>query len=440
MALPANSTWEIRTATGAPTNGGGWVPGSSGTDYSQQASPQYSLTNGVANGTTTIATTSASSDMVGNIAYVAGGTGSITGARYQIVSQTTGVSIVVDRSTGLTAGTGVTINVGGALASIVTAVAAATQNNLIWCNGSQTITSTMTLSLSYNGSGGGVNYGCFTFIGYTATRGDGGRFTLTTATNSVNLITYSGGQYMFQNFLMSCTAGTPGYGIIAGTSTWYFDLVLVNCRVTGFEENIRSPYSTQIAIVPLTLINCEIDSAVSHGIETVSQIDIVDSYIHGNGGHGLYMTSASGQVETGFTIIGSVFYNNTNDGIHHLTAPSSQYSGCKALIVNSALVSNGGDGYNFASASAASINLINVIITQNGTGLSSGSAVTVVGTRFNCAFYGNTTKLSNFPTNSTDITLTGDPFTSKSTGDFTLNSTAGAGAACKAAGFQSTLI
>ena len=55
--------------------------------------------------------------MIGNIAYVAGGTGSVVGNWYQITGQSTGVSITVDRSTGLSAGTGVTINIGGALAT-----------------------------------------------------------------------------------------------------------------------------------------------------------------------------------------------------------------------------------------------------------------------------------------------------------------------------------
>src|SRR5579863_5594377 len=112
-ALPSTTVWEVRPTVGSNTNGGGFVTGSSGTDWSQFNAAQYALTNGVTNGTTTVATTSASADMVGNIAYIAGGTGSITAAWYQIVSQTTGVSIVVDRSTGLTAGSGVTINIGG---------------------------------------------------------------------------------------------------------------------------------------------------------------------------------------------------------------------------------------------------------------------------------------------------------------------------------------
>lgn len=436
MALPANTTFEVRTATGSDANGGGFIPGSGGTDYSQQTSAQFSGTNGVVSGTsfTSVSHSFVSTD-VGNLINLSAGSGVTTGL-YWIMSVTAGTA-TLDRSAGT--GTGATWAEGGALASLTFAVANATRNNLIWCKGSQALTSTLTLSLS-NDAGSAVNFAGFTFIGYSSTRGDGGRFTLTTATNSVDLITYSGGQYQFENFLMSCTAGTPGYGIIAGTVAWYFDLCLFNCRITGFEENIRSPYSTQIAILPITLIDCEIDSAVSHGIETVAQIDLIGCYIHGNGGNGLYLTIASGQVGTGFTATGCVFASNGGDGINHNTVQNNQYSTCKGLIQNCAFYSNTSGGYHFVGNQAVSLNLINNIFVLNGTALSGGSGESIVGKQLNNAFYGNTTLRANFPTSTSDITLTGDPFNNPSSGDFTLNGTTGAGAACKAAGFQSTLI
>ena len=56
------------------------------------------------------------------------------------------------------------------------------------------------------------------------------------------------------------------------------------------------------------------------------------------------------------------------------------------------------------------------------------------------AYYGNTSgALHNFPSLPGDVTLTGSPFTNPSGGDFTLNNTAGAGLACQAVGFPSSL-
>lgn len=118
MALSANTVLECRVS-GSDTNGGGFVTGASGTDWSQQDSAQYSVTDGVTAGTTTItsATASFGTDVVGNLIYVQGGTGGVTAGWYQIVSRTNSTTIVVDRSTGLTAGTGVTLKIGGALAT-----------------------------------------------------------------------------------------------------------------------------------------------------------------------------------------------------------------------------------------------------------------------------------------------------------------------------------
>lgn len=110
MPIGAACVWEVRT-TGNDTNGGGYAGG--GTDWSQQDAAQYSVTDGVTAGTTTItsATANFGTDVVGNVMYVQGGSGSITAGWYQIVSRTNSTTIVVDRSTGLTAGTGVTPSV-----------------------------------------------------------------------------------------------------------------------------------------------------------------------------------------------------------------------------------------------------------------------------------------------------------------------------------------
>ena len=116
MAIGAACVWEVRT-TGNDTNGGGYAGG--GTDWSQQDAAQYSVTDGVTAGTTTItsATANFGTDVVGNVMYVQGGTGSVTAGWYQIISRTNATTIVVDRSTGLTAGTGVTLKIGGAFAT-----------------------------------------------------------------------------------------------------------------------------------------------------------------------------------------------------------------------------------------------------------------------------------------------------------------------------------
>jgi len=116
MALSSSILYEIRQG-GSDTNGGGFKVGASGTDWTLQNSAQYALSNGQTQGSTVILLPAAATDMVGNTAYVSGGTGSVAANWYEITSVSVGTSITVDRSTGLTSGTGVTVNIGGAFAT-----------------------------------------------------------------------------------------------------------------------------------------------------------------------------------------------------------------------------------------------------------------------------------------------------------------------------------
>lgn len=116
MAIHGTMVWEARTtATVGNVNGGGFKPGASGTDYSQQDTAQYDLT-----GVTTAAadaillTASAASDMVGNIARINSGT-NFTVGWYEIISVVAGVSITLDRTCTTAAGSGGAVKIGGAL-------------------------------------------------------------------------------------------------------------------------------------------------------------------------------------------------------------------------------------------------------------------------------------------------------------------------------------
>lgn len=204
MSLASTVVWEVRT-DGADTNGGGFKAGASGTDWSQQASAQYAVTDAVTNGTTTItsATANFGTDVVGNVLYIAGGTGSIAAGRYEITGRTNSTTITVDRSTGLTTGTGATLNIGGALASPGLALSQHVAGNTVWIRAG-----TYTISTATPGAGGplhstGSNVGVSVY-GYTASRGDA---SLNSATLPVTL---------------SCTAGTMsvvkltagGYGAV----------------------------------------------------------------------------------------------------------------------------------------------------------------------------------------------------------------------------------
>lgn len=451
MALPASTVWEVRPTAGVDTNGGGFVPGSSGTDWTQQNAAKYALTNGVTNGTTTIATVSASADMVGNIVYVAGGTGSVTAAWYQIVSQITGVSITVDRSTGLTAGSGVTLNIGGALATVSQAFASATACNTVWIKNSGTYAVTSGISTSLQSGQSGSNGTVFMVIGYGSTRGDGTQITWTTPTNTVNLVTFAmsatyGGGFLFQNINFTCTAGTPGNGLfVTNNGGRGVNFSVFNCRFSGFASGISAlAYGNTNDFGNMLVENTEFTACTSYGFRNTAGI-LVNCYIHGNAGGGIEFNGTSTPLMT-FLVLRCTIYNNTGVGIGSFGTGQAGY---QLIVANCNIVSNTSNGIQFDNTNASGSGVLfvsNSIFVSNGV-VGIDSVLTLGGTAnlatfvglYN-AFYNNTSgNYANLSAQATDISLTGSPFNSPSTGDFSLNGTAGQGALCKGAGYQGTL-
>lgn len=443
MAFKNSVVWEVRSATGSNTNGGGFDPvsGSPGTDYSQQTSPQIAFTDLVIDGTTNTKITSVANPFtsahVGNIINITSGT-NFTVQRVQILS-VSGVIATCDKAVGTTSSTGGHGNLGGALATLTVACAQSVANNTIYCVGSET--KAVSLSLA-NSSSGGVNNPT-TIIGYTTTRGDGGRFLLTTSTNSCNLVTYDGSQYLLQNIYFQCTAGSPGDGIRASTSGFTYDLCLDNCRISGFNHNIYCPYNVEYLIIPITLNNCQLDSATADGIYSSATIIALNSYFKSNASAGIRMVLQNQSSQTLFCQ-GCTFYNNTGPGINQLAQVDSATNNTPLILLNCNFHVNGG-GYNCGTNGGAAISyaMINCVF-DSCVGAINGCVTgvnTFTGIQYNNAFRNNTSfNRSNFPPGIGDITLTAIPWTNPSADDFTLNSTSGGGLLLKASGFQSTVM
>lgn len=172
MAVYQTCQWEVRT-TGGSTNGGGYVPGGGGVDYSQQPTAQYTLTGLTANAAdTVINTASAASDMVGNIICIHAGTNFILGF-YEIISVSVGVSITVDRAcTGASAGSSGQGKIGGAFKTGTNLddefFEAITGGNIVWFqSGTHTLGEAVSVA-----SSGSTSTLPSEIIGYNATRGD----------------------------------------------------------------------------------------------------------------------------------------------------------------------------------------------------------------------------------------------------------------------------
>lgn len=447
MALAAATVWEVRPTVGAATNGGGFVAGASGTDYSQQNSKNtvgnnISTTDAVGVGTTTLtsATASFTAAIVGNIIYLTG-TGVTTGW-YQVTAFTNATTITLDRNPGTF--TGATMNIGGAVDHIATAYGAASLANTIYVKGSagnEVVTSALALV--------GQNLDPpFNFIGYGSTRGDGVKATWTTSTNSINLIVPGASNpnaYQFQNFAFTTTAGTPGTCFNGGLSSYINGVRFYNCSFASFSSAIATFFSSGVHFqaTGIWFDNCEISGSTGDGAAVGNNTYFFACYIHGNTGNGITANMNGGTDFAGEVIIDrTVLYNNGGKGAvcQGGTTVGAMFV---PIITHCAFVSNTSDGLNSTLMSSGSgITVRNCIFDSNGGwGFNPRSSQWGPLSIFANAYFNNT---SGTVSNSAfvgigDVTLTGSPFNNPSGDDFALNSTAGAGAACKGAGYQGTL-
>lgn len=442
MALSATVVFEVRTV-GSDTNGGGFNTAASGTDWSQQTSPQYSVTDAVTNGTTTItsATANFGTDVVGNLAYVSGGTGAITGDLYEIISRTNTTTIVVDRSTGLTAGTGATLKIGGALGSPGWAVAKMVPSNTVWVKaGTYTVTTTTP------GSNGPVKYNPGTdaslaapsrIEGYNTTRGDKGtrpliqlQASLTTA--AINIFELSGGtnKYVWaDNFELDATTGnTTATGAQVNSNFQRIQRFKINhTTVNGIDLRDAREYATDCEVLNFSgtagvqmhvscdrtteLLRCSVHGGTTEGVNCAgSGVTLGDLLIYGITG-----TTKNGLVtDYDTSIFGATIYGCTGSGVYNVTRTLTTGNWVNVLSYGNSL---------FGFTAEAAVGPVLQLTHCAGGGNGSGNLDTNYASAAQDGF----------------IALTADPFTNAAGGDFSLNTTAGGGAALRAAGVPGPL-
>jgi hypothetical protein len=432
MALSSSIVWEVRPTVGSDNNGGGYKTGASGTDYSQQASAQYALTGIASAGAgATILSAAAAADMVGNIAQVISGT-NFTAGFYEIISVSVGVSITFDRSVCTGVGASGVINIGGALNTISIVAANMVSNNTVYVKASGTYTVTATLNITA--------LSLVSFIGYTTTRGDNGRVSWTTSTNSVDLISCNGtacSGISFINFSFSNTASTRGKGVTVlqqNYTSWCFQ----NCVFDGFTTGVESDNAIVWYIIGLEFISCEIKNCSAYGVNSSWSTVFYFCRIHNCATAGVFIESP--QQAPNYTFIRCAIYAN-GVGIKFASDQSVILNFIQSVLyanIGTGLLKiNGGD-----SGTSRIYNILNSVIYGNGGwGIDrSASSVSIVnGFVQSNAFGANTSGDRNtFTTGvATDLALTADPFTNGAAGDFSLNNISGGGPVCKSAGFDS---
>lgn len=387
---------------GADTNGCGWVTGSSGTDWTQQTSAKYALTNGVTNGTTTVATASASADMVGNLAYIIGGTGSITAGWYQITAESAGVSLTVDRSTGLTTGTGVTINIGGACATPGQASAIVVSGNIVYLKYSAT---PFPITTAAAGSGGPLSANAdYVIQSYNTTRSlnnsDISHATIQLQAATITAVTNTG---LYSGIIFDGNSQTSAR-LSSSPSSLFFNITAKNFNTastgaSGCAYCLFTANSAAMALGPC--VYCE---AYGNTATPIINALCVFCLSYNNSGASTECYS----MNVGAIYLNIAAYNCGQDGL-------SAGGSLTGVVINSDSEGNARYGYHTSSAQTAALFV-------------------------NFASFGNGTSATNFAgtigqTNAT--ALSGSGFVAAGSSNFAPNSTSGAGASLRNAGFPS---
>jgi hypothetical protein len=402
MAISANTVWEVR-ATGSDNNGGGFVAGASGTDYSQQDSAQYSFADLASSNATNASpsVTSAShtfvSSDVGNILRITAGTNWTAGA-YQIVSVSAGAA-VLDKACGSAASVSSgSYVVGGAFASPGLVSAFAVSGNIAYIkNGSYTITSAST----------GVANGCIgswtggLVIGYNTTRTitntDSSRPTLTlSGVSSATMVSSSARQLILNGNSEAVSRGTVA--------------IAMDCTF----QNFTNSASTGIAI------RCHATGCATVAVFTGS----------------CYWCTATNNSIASFAPNGGVCANCiawANTATAFSSTAIVTYINCIAYGNTGATT----DGFATGTTNASAwVNCISEGNGRNGFNLNANTSRHHL--MINCAHYNNGTNVANSYFEVSTIALSGSPFVDASTQDFRLNNTASAGASLRAAGYPAT--
>lgn len=450
MAFTATAVGRIRP--GGSVNNGTFYDGAAypgGTDYTQQDAAQLTLAD--LNSSTnhiTSATGGFTAAMVGNAINL--GT-----TFYFITARNSSTDVTVDRtvSPGLAAATG---SVGGAWGGssgvnpfYLADAGRATHNkpvpgNIIYVYGSGS-DAPGSADYTFTGTTNAVNGYALLANGDTTNGrvefvGENGR----PRVHGTGCVVQASTMNRIANFYFYATSNNSGSnGVIRMTRS-----IIENCVINTNNQSTLAGLSLRGGIA----VNNEIwsgttspsTSAGSIGIQSPSgtntgyHVTIIGNKIHHMGGAGLSLTNPS-MADLGNNWI----YANIGNGITFTETDTNNGS----ALYNNVIDGNTGDGLNVNNLNSFStINAIcgNIFSNNNRSGkfginIAAGTLAAVEKIRrflnFNF-FYNNTTHRStNYAAGPDDVDLSADPYTNAAAFDFSLNRTAGGGAAVRAVGF-----
>jgi hypothetical protein len=276
-----------------------------------------------------------------------------------------------------------------------------------------------------------------TYIGYTSARGDASSpvTTLTTATNSISLVV-GGANFsaaaIFQNFLFSTTAGTPGRGFDTNGSS-FTGLTLLHCKTSGFSTHFFGDWNVNWSFNGLQLTDVEITSGTT-GVLNSDGVRCIGCYIHGLTGDGVNTTTST---HFGFNVPWLINFSiiaSNNRGI--VDAVGNEF---QMLVMNSSIANHTSDGFVNTGTAYTRQNapsFMNNIFYGNG-GWGINLPVNSLGALNIANAYGANTSgnRNHLAAGDSDVTLTANPFTNAGGDDYSLNNTAGGGVTAQAGGY-----
>ncbi len=398
MALPSDTVWEVQT-TGDDLNGGGFSianKGATGVDMTYGAGlAVISFTSTLSAVGTTALTDSAAgflNTMLGNVINIVGQ------GFYCIVGFTSTSIVTVDRALGTFATT--SGKVGGALVSLgMIGSAPLVTDMVIHQKSGAYVISNATANVSGGCFSSALRIGIY---GYGSTRLDMGTKPTLTANGSltpITIITFTSTYSVVANLDIDCANNTTSTGINCGG-----DILgqVVNCIVRNATIGFTGIFK---------YVNCAaVDCTTGFASGTCYQCTAIRGTT-GFSGEMLFRCTAFDCSGKGFSVpriaINCIAYSCGSSGFYPVSATvRNMYVNC---------ISYGNTGYGFRSDAPQSI-LINCASGSNSSGRSLGMFIDM-----------------------NPVVLSGDPFVDAANLDFSLDTTAGEGAACRAAGFPSTL-
>lgn len=313
---------------------------------------------------------------------------------------------------------------GAAWKTLTKASTSTTAGDIIYVKSSATYNETLT----FRSTGTATSF--VRWEGYSTTPGDNGRATIEGGNTRASCVRVNNCNYnvMLNFVLQGPTSEAIHYNDQASNAFF------INCRILkGSGTSPSSINSGGFADFNPTLIGCEISGFTGPGTGSGTKVNpdrVEFCVIHDNTGAGIYVggfrqlgpvnnniiysnggkgieISGSATVESFYN---NTIYNNTSDGIYIDGGSDGQVS-----ISNNIIVSNGGYGINVANAPSGST----FVFSDKNFFYSNTSGE-----------INNTARVIQYMPN---VTLTGSPFTSAGSGDFSLNNTAGAGASVRSA-------